>query len=550
MRADRANAGRSRPTGWGGAILGGGVAALVLAVAGCGSCKGKHRKPRPGELIVHIGSEPPHLNPLLQEDVWLWRITLHNIFEGLLRRHPQSYKFVPALATRWSFSPGGRVLTFRIRKGVTFHDGKPFGADDVIFTFDRLMDPKVTSASSRSDFTELKKWEKSDADTVRLTFAKPGFKILESLSHLSILPRHVYGTGNLNNHPANHRPVGTGPFRFDSWRRGAAIVVSRYGGYWGPKPALRRVIYRIIKSKEKAFELLKKGELDLMPRVLPQHACGAKAPVRDPRIAKRYRLIIHYPVQFYTVVLNVQNPVLQDVRVRRALSLLVNRELIADKIFCGRARRISGPYWLGRPGYDARVKPRPYDPRQAAKLLAAAGWTDSDNDGVLDRQGKRLELTYLRFAESSVQRRLLPILQEELRKAGLKLHVETISWTAALKRMKQHRFDLTDLNWFYYYEQDLYQIYHSSQCHGGSNYGCYANPEVDRLLVQIRATLDDARRGALERKLHRLLHDDLPGLYLFNVGDLTVVSRRFTGVTPSAEWFQMRDIKPAPGSNE
>jgi len=492
-----------------------------------------------------MGHEPPHLNPLIQEGGWLWRITVNNVFEGLLRRHPQTYVFGPSLATKWRFSPDGRVLTFTLRQGVKFHDGHPFDADDVLFVFDRLMDKSQPTGASRSDFAELRQWKKVGANQVQLTFAKPGFKVLDSLSHLSILPRHIYGKGQLRNHPANQRPVGTGPFRFDRWDRGAFIRLRRFEGYWGSKPALRQVTYRLVMSREKAFELLKKGAFDLMPRVLPQHACGSGAPVTDKRITQRYRMLVYYPVQFYTVIFNHRNPLFEDVRVRRALSMLVNRKLIAEKIFCGRARPISGPYWRERPGYDPSVKPRRFDPRGAAKLLAEAGWTDSDGDGVLDKNGRPFAFTYLRFSESSVQRRLVPILREQFRKAGLRVSVETISFTAALARMRQHKFDLTDLNWLYYYEQDLFQIYHSSGCHGGSNYGCYNNPAADALLVKIRATLDDKKRATLERRLHRLLNDDLPGMFLFNVADVSLVSRRFDGVSPSAEWFQMRDVRPA-----
>lgn len=531
---------------WGRAALCG-VVVAALAVGGCSSCRERQRPRAPEELVVHMDVEPPHLDPLLQEDVWLARITINNVFEGLVRRHPKTHKLIPSLARSWSLTEGGRVMTFELRPGVTFHDGKPFSADDVMFTLDRVMDPAAGTAAARSDLATLEKWEKLGPLRVRLRFRRPGFKLLESLSHLSVLPRHVYGTGDLGRQPANHRPVGSGPFRFERWDRGAAIRLRRYDGYWGARPALARVVYRLVQSKEKALGLAARGELDLLPRVLPQQACGPDAPIRKPRIAKRFRTVIHYPVQFYSVILNLRNPILADVRVRRALAMLIDRPLIADKIFCGRARLVSGPYWRGNPGYDPVVKPWPHDPKRAEALLAEAGWRDTDGDGVLDRNGQRLSFRYLRFAESAVQRRLLPVLQEALRKAGVEMRVETLSWTAALPRLKAHDFDATDLNWHYYFEQDLYQIYHSSQCQGGSNYGCYASPQADSLLERIRQTMDDPARHALERKLHKLLRDDLPGIYLFNVGDVTLVSRRFAGLEPSPEWFQVRDARPAGG---
>ena len=520
---------------------------FVAGFAGCSRC-GSVRRPAGAdrtELVVHMGVEPPHLNPLVQEDMWMARISINNIFEGLVRRHPRTYRFVSSLATRWTISRDGREILFTLRKGVKFHDGKPFGVKDVLFTFDRMMDPKVTAAHVRSDFSGLKKWEAAGPGEVRLIFEKPTFKMLESVSHLSILPKHVYGTGSLNTHPANSRPVGTGPFRFAEWKRGSFVRLRRYQSYWGKKAALDVVTYRLVRSKEKAFELLKKGEIDLMPRVLPQHACGPKAPIKDPRIQRRYRTVMHYPVQFYTAIFNMKTLVFQDVRVRRALAMLINRKLIAEKLFCGRVRLITGPYWIEKPGYNKKVKPYLYDPKKAAALLTEAGYADSDKDGVLDRNGKPLRFTYLRIAESSLQRRLAPILKEEFRRAGIDMRVDTVSWTQVLKRLKQHRFDLADLNWVYYYDQDLHQIYHSSQCHGGSNYGCYSNPRVDELLLKIRAALVPEKRQALERRLHAILHEDLPGIYLFNVGDVALVSRRFDNVYPSAEWYQVRDIRPA-----
>lgn len=523
-----------------------GLAAYVLVVGSCSSCR--QRKGSARELVVHMDVEPPHLNPLLQEDVWLARITVNNVFEGLLRRHPRTHEIEPSLAVDWTSSEDGTSITFNLRKDVSFHDGKPFAAADVIFTFDRLMDPAVATAPMRSSFSELVSWEAPTEHRVTLRFSRPNFKILESISHLSILPRHVYGVGDLNRHPANHRPVGTGPFRFERWDRGSAVRLRRHAGYWGKKPALERVIYRLVRSRDKALGMAAAGQLDLVPRVLPQQACGPGALIHQPRITRRFRKMIHYPVQFYTILFNHRSAIFSDVRVRRALAMLVDRALVAEKIFCGRARAVSGPYWIEKPGYDPGVRPWPYDPEAAAALLREAGWKDTGGDGVLSRGGKRFSFRYLRFSESEVQRRLLPLLREGFRKAGIEMRVETLSWTAALGRLKTHEFDMTDLNWHYYYEQDLFQIYHSSQCGGGSNYGCYANSNADVLMEEIRRSMEPTSRHDLERRLHRLLHEDLPGIFLFNVGDVSLVSRRFSGLEPSPEWFQVRDARPARGA--
>lgn len=525
------------------ALLFSSLLAFALVGQGCSRCGRDGHRPVSDELVIHIDTEPPHLNPLIQEDMWLARIAINNIFEGLVRRHPRTYEFLPSLATRWEISENGRIITFTLRKNVLFHDGKPFGAKDVLFTIDQLMDPRMATAAARSDFLGLSRWEALDGGRIRFTFKQPSFKILEFFSHLSILPRHVYGNAHLSSHPANSRPVGTGPFRFSRWERGSFIRVRRNESYWGRKPFLRKVVYRLVRSKEKAFELLKKREIDLMPRVLPSYTCGKNAPIHERRVRSGYRALVWYPVQFYTVIFNMKNPIFRDARVRQAMAMLIDRPLIAEKIFCGHARIVTGPYWIEKPGYDKSIRPYPFDPDGARRLLASAGFVDSDGDGILDRAGRPFRLTYLQIAESEVQRRLHPIFQQTFRKAGIEMEIDTLGWNQVIGRLKQQRFDLVDLNWFYYYDQDLYQIYHSSQCRGGSNYGCYSNPQVDALLTRIRGTLNPEERRLLERKLHGLLHQDLPGIYLFNVGDVAMVSRRLEGVYPSAEWFQVREIR-------
>ncbi|MCD6500278.1 MAG: hypothetical protein J7M25_18435 [Deltaproteobacteria bacterium] len=529
------------------------VGIALLAVAGLllqGGCRGcghpAHRNRL--TLVVHMGAEPPHLNPLIQEDMWLKRIVTNNVFETLIRRDPKTYRLKPNLARKWTLSVDGRTLDLWLRSGVHWHDGQAFGPKDVLFTFDRLMDPTVTAGSARAAFVGLQSWKQVGPNQVRLRFSKSTTRVLEALAYLDILPRHIYGRGDLNHLAANDRPVGTGPFRFDRWKRGEFIRLRRNESYWGRKPAITTVLYRVIRSRQKAFELARAGKIDLLPRILPRQACGVDAPARQPVIAKQYRLVVFYPVQYHSIIINFKNPIFSDRRVRQALAMLLNRKLIADKIYCGFAKVISGPYWIGGASYDHHIAPWPYDPQRAAALLAQAGWRDTDGDGILDRQGKPFRFVYLRIAESAMQAKLIPLFREAFRKAGLDMQVHVASWPDVLAKLRHHQFDMVDLNWVSDYGQDLFQLYHSSQCNGGSNYGCYRNAEVDRLLEQARQTRSPKERHAIERKIHGLLHQDLPGIFLFNGASISLVSRRFAGLEPSAEWFSVRDARPVQGA--
>ena len=229
---------------------------------------------------------------------------------------------------------------------------------------------------------------------------------------------------------------------------------------------------------------------------------------------------------------------------RRALAMLLDRRQLAQKLYCGQAKLISGPYWIGGHGYDASVRPWPHDPGKAARLLAEAGWKDRDGDGILDKDGRPFQFTYFRIMESTLQRRLVPVLAETFRAAGLDMQVVTLPWAKVLARLRSHRFDMVDFNWVSDQDQDFYQLFHSSQCKGGSNYGCYTNPTADKFLEQARVLSDPARRHAVEKRLHRLFHEDLPVLFLFDPADVSLVRRGYVGVEPTVEWFALDRIRP------
>ncbi len=526
-----------------------GVLAAALASVGgwaCSDCRprGASGIRKRDTLVVQVPVEPPHLNPLVREGFWLRHLALGTVFEALVSRDHSTYGFRPALAESWSFSRDGRTLLFQLRRGVTFHDGKPLTSKDVVFTLSRVMDPQVTAGSLRASLTSLAGWRAEGASKVVLQFRRPAWRVLEVLSHVPVLPRHVYGSGDLNVHPANRRPVGTGPFRFVRWEPGNFIRFERNEAYWGRKPCLRRIVFRFVRSRTKALELARAGEVDLVASLLPEQACGPSAPARRKEVSRRFRLVVSHPVQVHVILVNHRNPILADVRVRRALLMLIDRQAMVRELFCGYAQVVSGPYWFRGPGYDHSVQPWPHDPERARRLLAAAGWRDTDGDGILDRHGRRLSLGYLRIMESALQRRMLPVLLESFRRAGIAVRVESLPWSKVLQRLRAHRFDMVDIKWASDVDQDLFQLYHSSQCDAGANYGCYSDPEVDSLLEKAHTEGDATVRHALEQKLHRLFHERLPALFLFAPAELSLVSRRFSGTEPSAEWFDLSGICP------
>ena len=275
-----------------------------------------------GEAVVQLDYEPPHLNLFLQEDFWISRLVLNQVQESLVRIDGRTGKFHPHLATAWDYSKDGLELTLKIRKGVTFHDGHPFDVDDVKFTFEVLMDPQRSVASLRQDFAAVKSFKVRDGAFV-LNLKRPDFKLLSSLAHLPILPRHIYATtADMKKNPASSKPVGTGPFQVSEWKRGQRIVFRRYSKHWGHGARLDRLVFKVVRDKTKALHLLKKGELDFISRVPVHLVCGDGSPVKALVSRPKVRAIRTYPNRFHSIILNVKTPQLREVEVRRALARL------------------------------------------------------------------------------------------------------------------------------------------------------------------------------------------------------------------------------------
>jgi peptide/nickel transport system substrate-binding protein len=202
---------------------------------------------------------------------------------------------------------------------------------------------------------------------------------------------------------------------------------------------------------------------------------------------------------------------------------------------------VTCPYWIGSDSCDPGVQRLAHDPAAAVKLLDEAGWKDSNGDGVRDQGGVPFKFTFLSNPHSVKLGKLLPLLQEEYRKVGIALEVEKVEAATYLKRLRTHDFEVASLSWSNADPQkDLYQVFHSSQLKGGSNFVGYSNAEVDALLVDIRTTFDPKARAEKERRVHQLLYDDQVYLFLTNRPALDAISTRVHGLSPSLAWYDLR----------
>lgn len=492
----------------------------------CGVMACTFQVPKDREVLVwHLSAEPDTLNPLLSTDVYASRVNSF-LFDSLIKRNNETLEFESQLAERWTISEDKRVFTFYLRDGLKWHDGTPVTVDDIIFSFERIMDPKVDTPHMRVYYQEIEKVEKVEEGVVRFTYQRPYFMALNFCGGIPILPRHLYQEGDFNRSPQGRGPVGNGPYRFVHWKTGRSIRIERNENYWGPKPAIQAIEFRIIPEDTVALQVLKKGDLDLagMRPIQWVRQTGSE------RFAEKFQKHKYYTPGYSFIGWNLRRPYFTDRVVRQALTHLVNRQKILETLNFDLGKVVTGPFYTEGPDYNRAIAPLPYDPDRAYQLLESAGWIDRDGDGIRDKNGQVFQFEFLipsgrRFAEQ-----LATILKEDFRKAGIDMSIRKLEWALFVQKLNDRSFDAVTLGWSFGFEQDPYQVWHSSQAERGSNFVGFINEEVDVLIDEARVIFDREERSARYHRLHQLIHEEQPYTFLFATPSLVAVDRRFQNV--------------------
>jgi len=462
-----------------------------------------------------------HLNPVLATDSASNEI-VGLVFNGLVK-YDKNLHFTGDLAESFETLRGGREIVFRLRPGLKWQDGLPVTSDDVRFTFEKLTDPSVRTPFS-ADYARVDRLETPDLLTIRVFYKEPFAPALESWTR-GIIPRHVYGTGDFNGHPANRRPVGTGPYIFVEWKSDEKIILKANPDYWEGKPHISRYIFRVIPDAAVQFLELRNESVDTVSVTPDQY----KAYDVFFRSYNKFR----YPSFSYTYLgFNLNRPLFKDRRVREAIACALNKQEIIDGVLLGMGAPATGPFPPQSWAYDPGIKDFAYDPERAKALLAEAGWTASKGDGNLYKDGHPFAFTVVTNQGNKLREMTAVILQSHLAAIGIKMNIRIIEWSSFLNNfIDPGNFDATILGWSTGIDPDQYVIWHSSQRGPGKyNFVGYANPEADQLLEEGRREFDPARRRDIYRRLHRILHDDLPYLFLYYPDSLPVVHKRFVGV--------------------
>jgi peptide/nickel transport system substrate-binding protein len=456
-------------------------------------------------------------------------------------------KIEPELAKSWSFSKDCLTLDFQLQDNVKWHDGVPFTADDVVFTWQAMINPK-TPSPYKSDFNDVERVEAMGPHAVRVTYKKPYAKALMSWGSTMMLPRHLLERyvreGKVREAPQNWTaPVGTGPYRFKEMKSGEKIVVVANPDYFKGRPNISRIVYRIIPSQATIFLELKAKGVDIAPLTALQYKRQTEYPAFE-KAYNKYR----YPGSAYTYLgFNLKDPRFADRRVRLAFAHAINKQELLDGVVLGLGREATGPFRPGTWAANPNVKPIPYDPKKAAALLAEAGWTTRNGDGILMKDGKPFTFELLTNQGNDERKKIAEIVQASLRDLGVGVDIRILEWAALLKEhVKKRNFDAMILGWGTGADPDQYVVWHSSQSGPDDlNHISYKNPEVDALLEAGRSSCVQADRVRFYHRLHEVLAEDQPLVFLYWRDALPVVSNRVFGINPGpagirwnqSEWF-------------
>jgi peptide/nickel transport system substrate-binding protein len=459
-----------------------------------------------GTLVVGLVAEPVNLDPAQVTDLNSNRVG-RRIAETLVTFPDESTQIVPGLAESWAVSKDGLRYTFKLRKGVSFHDGTPLDAEAVKFSIDRQINPEHPFNKlgkypfANFFFGNIKAVEVVDPLTAEFVLKEPRASFLAVLtagaaSIVSPTAVRKYGQDYALT------PVGTGPFKYASWERGQRVVLEKNPSYWRFPLKLDRVIYRpIVEDQARLTELLT-GALDLIVGTPPDYVGQLEA---NPKVTLLKQVGAHV---WYLGINNQKKP-FDDKRVRQALNYAVNKDAIVRDVLKGTGSLSVGPVLPKTWGADGGLKPYPYDPERARKLLADAGYPGGFTTTLwVPESGSGMQSP---VAMSTV-------IQSNLKAVGVNVSMQTMEWGAYLAKLRSKEQELFALSWMAGNEDPdmvMYPLLHSSQwTPNGPNRALYKNEKFDEILHQARLTTDEKKRADLYRQAQRILVDDAPWIFV------------------------------------
>lgn len=449
------------------------------------------------------------------------------LYRGMLT-YDKDLNLTGELAESWDISDDGLQMTFTLRKGLVWQDGKPITAHDVMATYQAVIHPD-TRTPYAGDYQMVKKAEVLDDHTFRVTYDKPFAPALSSWT-MSVLPAHVLAKDtDINTTSLINTPLASGPFTLTKWDRSRETILTANAKYHKGRPHIDRVRIRVIPDQDTQFLEMRAGRIDSMGLKPVQY----ERLTGDEKFESRFAKYRYLGNQYVYMGFNLENEKFKDKRVRQALSYATPRQSLVDGILRGHGIPAFGPFKPGTWAASTSIAPYPYDLEKARALLLEAGYTYQN--GLAVKDGKPLAFTIVTNQGNDQRIKTAEILQQAYKQIGVTVDIRVQEWATFIENTINGRnFEAFILGWSLTPEPDPFDIWHSSKT-GPREFNIvrFNNPEADALIEAARSTFDKDERTALYQQFQEILHDEQPYLFLYAPYSLISVHKRFKGIEPA-----------------
>ena len=485
-----------------------------------------------GTIIRRLNGDISSLNPVMASSHFD-RFVAFYLFTPMVY-FDQNLEVAPGLAQKWEISADGRQYTFHLNPAATFSDGSPVRASDVLFTLRKIVDPLTEAPQIAGGFEQLdlNATKVIDDKTIVVAFKVALAPQLKRFYDLLVLPEHVYSQGNFKTDWVS-QAVGSGPYRVVRREPGKEIVLEKRPDYWGEKPHIDTVVFKIIVDDTTAWNALKRDDID--ETIIPSDTWLNES--RRPELQKAIDFRRFYTLQYNYVPWNTRHPLLGDKRIRRALGMCIDLQSIITNLYHGTARAMTGPFTPDQWAYNPEVPVIQYNPAEAQRILSSLGWLDTNGDGILEKDGRPFRVEMLITGGNSPSAPFAQLFQAELKKIGVQLDVTTLDPSAFIQRILAGNYGCAYLSWDLDPDPDPFTLFHSSQIPPrGQNIVFFANAQADRLLEAARLEFKQSERVKLYRQFHALLADEQPYTWTIQVSSKWALRKRVHNVKDSKGW--------------
>ncbi|HMP73551.1 MAG TPA: extracellular solute-binding protein [Kiritimatiellia bacterium] len=477
-----------------------------------------------GTIAIYAHQYPKSFNYLLDANVFSADL-FGNMFDSLLSLHPITVEFEPGLAERWVISPDKKTFTFHLDPRARWSDGTPIAAEDVVFTYDTIMNPAHLTGPHKVGLEPFDRPEALDERTVRFTAREVHWRNLNALGGLSVLPKHAMEGKDFNRIHFEF-PVVSGPYRLGEIREGISVRLERREDWWARElprhqgvANFQTLLFRFFSEQENAYEAFRQGLLDVFPvymsRIWMNEAQGERF---DRNWIVKQKIYNDNPIGFQGFAMNLRRAPYDDVRVRKALAHLLNREKMNQTIMYNQ-------YFMHRSYFEdlylgGAMNNNPefgFDPGRARTLLEEAGWSVNPRNGLLEKDGQPLVVTFL--TRDPGTDKFLAIYSEDLKDVGITLRIDRKDWAAWKKDMDEFNFEMTWAAWSGGLFKDPEHLWLSREADrpSGNNITGFKSDEVDRLIEMQRGIFDVSERHELVRQIDEILTREVPYILLWNI---------------------------------